>query len=153
MSSRLPHLLFLGGGLLVSCACAALGMLYSHMLDWTMLGMALVCLMPGLMALDLLTMLALVWSWRENPASREGRDFRLAGLASLAILHLATAGLSVLLLAVPAGSLWSAGITLPRLRASLLALATLSFYLSLELPYLAVGALVSLLRRKNGAEK
>ncbi len=123
----------------------------SRFIDWTMLGVAVVVIMPALCVLDVCAMAALAWaSLRLKDDGGTRRENRMVRLATLCVLHLGAAGLSALLLAVPASSIWSAGLTLPQLRAILIALSLLGLLLALELPYLIVNALVSVARSGAG---
>ncbi len=145
------------GGLARACffcasvLCALLGGLLAaalpNYIDWTMLGVAVICVMPALCVLDVCAMAALTWgSLRLRDGGGKHRENRMVRLATLGVLHLAAAGLSALLLAVPASSVWSSGITLLRLRAILMALSILGLLLALELPCLIVNTLVSIAR-------
>ena len=167
-STNLPGQI--GRGLfLISCmglagVSAALGMIYAHALDWTMMGIGMLCLTPVLIVLDVATMAVLAWSSVQTRRLREVTDgpemapqdakavlkeTQLVRLTSLALVHLVTAGLAVFLLTVPASSIWSAGLTLPRLRVSFLALSALSLLMALELPYTMVNALLPLVKGKK----
>ena len=110
----------IGRGLfLVSCmglagVSAALGMVYAHVLDWTMMGIGMLCLTPVLIVLDIATMAVLAWSSVQTrrlrmipdgpetaPADAKAalKETQLVRLTSLALVHLVTAGLAVFLLA------------------------------------------------------
>ncbi|MDO5537912.1 MAG: hypothetical protein Q4F72_10345 [Desulfovibrionaceae bacterium] len=154
--ARWAHALYFGLSVLISAFCAMGSSVLSIMVDWTMLGMAIVCLMPGLAALDAAAMFVLAWSAAKLPerdrAAAVRRENRMVRLATLGVLCLASAGLSALLLAVPASSIWADGLTLPQLRCVMVALATLALLLSLELPYLIVNALCAVVRSAEGRQ-
>lgn len=124
----------------------AAGIALRAALDWTLVEIALVCLMPGLAVIDLLVMCISFWCARSRgrdlPAERarilqnQEKEFCRRWLAPLAGLHIATAALAAFLLAVPSSHiLFTGGITFPRLRAVLLALAALGVLYSLPLPW------------------
>ncbi len=126
----------------VACLAASLaagvaaGML-GPFLDWSMLEIGVLCIMPALLVLDVCAMCVHGWAWirlgRLLPGAG-GAERPLARLAWLAGLHLATAGFGVLLLACPTGGVWTTGAGLLRLRVAFLACAVLGFLLSLETP-------------------
>lgn len=152
-SGRLASICYCIGAVLVSAFAALLSAVFSLALDWTILGMAIVCLMPGLCLLSLLTMFILAWGAVKVPETERQqtvrRENRMVRLATLAVLALASAGLSVLLLAVPSSSIWVNGLTLPQLRSVLVALSTLTLLLSFELPYLIVNTLTAVARESR----
>ena len=128
----------------IACLVASLGAavgagLLGPFIDWSMLEIGVLCIMPALLVLDLGAMCAHGWAWirlgRLLPglgADALGRP--LSQLAWLAGLHLSTAGFGVLLLACPTGGVWMTGAPLLRLRVAFLACAVLGFLLALETP-------------------
>lgn len=149
----------------IVCALCALlvsidSLYYAGHVDWTLLGVAVLCLAPLLLLLDLFSLCVLIRVARVRRASAEGlskqdeKDMRerAVSLGTLALLHVGTAGLAVFLLAVPASSVWMNGLTMPRLRALLVALATLGFLLALPLPYSCVCNLLTLFRLPETGE-
>ena len=125
--------------LLLSLGAAVAAGLLGPCLDWSMLEIGVLCLMPALLVLDVGAMCVHGWAWirlgRLLPglgADAPGRP--LSQLAWLAGLHLSTAGFGVLLLACPTGGVWMTGAPLLRLRVAFLACAVLGFLLALETP-------------------
>ena len=128
----------------IACLAASLGAavgagLLGPFIDWSMLEIGVLCIMPALLVLDLGAMCAHGWAWirlgRLLAGSGDAGPGRpLSRLGWLAGLHLATAGFGVLLLACPTGGVWMTGAPLLRLRVAFLAAAVLGFLLSLETP-------------------
>ncbi|MBR4747135.1 MAG: hypothetical protein IK061_07060 [Desulfovibrio sp.] len=123
--------------LFLSLGAAVAAGLLGPCLDWSMLEIGVLCLMPALLVLDVGAMCVHGWAWirlgRLLPGAGDpGRP--LSQLAWLAGLHLATAGFGVLLLACPTGGVWMTGAPLLRLRVAFLACAVLGFLLALETP-------------------
>ncbi|MBQ2476568.1 MAG: hypothetical protein II515_04770, partial [Desulfovibrio sp.] len=90
--------------LLLSLGAAVAAGLLGPCLDWSMLEIGVLCIMPALLVLDVGAMCVHGWAWirlgRLLPGAG-GAERPLARLAWLAGLHLATAGFGVLLLACP----------------------------------------------------
>lgn len=146
--------LFFLFALCMSGMVAALGMVYAHVIDWTLLGIGSLCLMPVLVLVDILTVASACAGARREPEAdrRKACEDLLTRMATLCLIHLVTAALGLFLLAVPASSVWADGLTLVRFRATFLALLTLSILLSLQLPYAIVNTLLPLVRgSKEGA--
>ena len=145
--------LFFLFALCMSGMVAALGMVYAHVIDWTLLGIGSLCLMPVLVLVDILAVAsACAGAHREPEADRRKACEELLTRMAICLIHLVTAALGLFLLAVPASSVWADGLTLVRFRATFLALLTLSILLSLQLPYAIVNTLLPLVRgRKEGA--
>lgn len=144
--------------LAVSGMVAALGMVYAHAIDWTMLGIGSMCLVPVLILVDILAVVAACIGSRRADDDAEGQkacEELLTRMATLFLLHLVTAALGLFLLAVPASSVWAHGLTLVRFRATFLALLSLSVLLSLQLPYTIVNILLPLVRkgRETGQDR
>ncbi len=161
LASRLFQTLLFLCAVLVAAFVAATGMVNAHVLDWTMLGIGSLCLMPVLIILDIAAVMAACLGRSHAPGhapddsmlqDQDKRTDLLLRLSTLMLLHVITAGLAVFLLAVPASSIWVNGITLMRFRAVFLALCSLSVLLSLQLPYVVVNMLLPLVRAKKQAE-
>ncbi len=130
---RFLRALFFLFALAVSGMVAALGMVYAHAIDWTMLGIGSMCLVPVLILVDILAVAAACAGSRraDDAEGQKACEELLTRMATLFLLHLVTAALGLFLLAVPASSVWVHGLTLVRFRATFLALLALSVLLSL----------------------
>ena len=125
--------------LFLSLGAAVAAGLLGPCIDWSMLEIGVLCLMPALLVLDVGAMCVHGWAWIRLgsllPGAAAGAPgCPLSQLAWLAGLHLATAGFGVLLLACPTGGVWMTGAPLLRLRVAFLACAVLGFLLALETP-------------------
>lgn len=158
LASRFLQLLLFLCALGIAVVVSAAGMLNAHLLDWTMLPLGMLCLMPVLIILDIAAAMAACMGRNRAPEEERQQDTDkrtdvLLRLATLMLLHLVTAGLAVFLLAVPAGSIWASGLTLVRFRGVFLALGSLSLLVSLQLPYVLTSMLLPLLRAKPEAKE
>ncbi|MBO4295678.1 MAG: hypothetical protein J5863_02855 [Desulfovibrio sp.] len=136
--------------LFLSLGAAVAAGLLGPCLDWSMLEIGVLCLMPALLVLDVGAMCVHGWAWirlgRLLPGAGDpGRP--LSQLAWLAGLHLATAGFGVLLLACPTGGVWMTGAPLLRLRVAFLACAVLGFLIALETPGMVARLFTDLCRQ------
>lgn len=154
---RFLRALFFLLALAVSGMVAALGMVYAHAIDWTMLGIGSMCLVPVLILVDILAVAAACTGSRraDDAEGQKACEELMTRMATLFLLHIVTAALGLFLLAVPASSVWVHGLTLVRFRATFLALLALSVLLSLQLPYTIVNILLPLVRkgRETGQDR
>lgn len=128
------RLLFFGCSVLLSVFLGFWAAFYALYLDWSLLEIGVICIMPALVILDLFCMAAQVWAARRKGVKKEEAGNETAGLASLAALHLLTAAMAVVLLACPTAGVWTAGPGMLRVRAIFVSLACLGFLLSLRQP-------------------
>lgn len=151
------------GSLAYFVACLVLsGMVSTYVaarqigIDWTMLGLAVMCLMPVLVILDLACLLvlgltALPGDTEERERERKRRSSLLVRVSSLLIAHLVTAFVTMATLAVPPSSIFASGLTVASLRSYFVALASLSVFLSFALPGVLVNTLTPILQGRNKA--
>ena len=123
-------------------------------IDWTMLGLAVMCFMPVLVILDIACLLTiglspLAGDEEERELERKRRSGLLVRVSSLLVAHLVTALVTIATLAVPPSSLFSSGLTVASLRSYFVALASLSILLSFGLPGMLVNTLTPLLQRRR----
>ncbi len=144
--SRFVYGVFFAFSVIVSAVCGLMSTVLSPMLDWTLFGVAMVCIMPALCLLDVCAIVVLTWAALRLKACTTRRENKLVRLSTLGLLHLVTAGLAVLLLAVPASSIWTNGLSLSQMRSVFVALSVLSLLLALELPCLIVNTMITVLR-------
>lgn len=122
--------------------------------DWTMLGLAVMCLMPVLVLLDLACLLtlglaALPGDAEEREMEKKRRSSLMVRVSSLLVAHLVTALVTVATLAVPPSSIFSSGLTVASLRSYFVALASLSIFLSFSLPGVLVNTLTPILQKRR----
>ncbi len=123
------RLFYFGFAVLLSVALGLLSVFNALYLDWSLLEIGVICIMPALVIMDLFCMAAQVWAVRRGGMKKENTGSEIASLSSLAALHLLTAALAVVLLACP-----TAGPGMLRVRAIFVSLACLGFLLSLRQP-------------------
>lgn len=140
----------------VVCIVLAVSARYLYVLDFSMLSVVVVCAMPGLCLLDVVTLLVLTWAGiRKIDADNEARSLRRRRLrytGCLLILHLVTAALSCVLLVIPARSIWVGGVTIVFLRLVESALALTGFLLSLGLIRVMIRTLLAILKHADEAD-
>ena len=128
------RLFYFGFAVLLSVALGLLSVFNALYLDWSLLEIGVICIMPALVIMDLFCMAAQVWAVRRGGMKKENTGSEIASLSSLAALHLLTAALAVVLLACPTAGVWTAGPGMLRVRAIFVSLACLGFLLSLRQP-------------------
>lgn len=128
------RLFYFGFAVLLSVALGLLSVFNALYLDWSLLGIGVICIMPALVIMDLFCMAAQVWAVRRGGMKKENTGSEIASLSSLAALHLLTAALAVVLLACPTAGVWTAGPGMLRVRAIFVSMACLGFLLSLRQP-------------------
>ena len=130
---------------------------YLYMIDFSMLSVVIVCTMPGLCLIDVVTMLVLAWACvhgldKENSEVCAARRRRISYAGFLLVWHLVSAALSCVLLVIPAHSIWAEGVTLYTLRFFELVLAASGFLMGLGLVRVLVTTLLSMTKDKEKAE-
>ena len=95
------RLFYFGFAVLLSVALGLLSVFNALYLDWSLLEIGVICIMPALVIMDLFCMAAQVWAVRRGGMKKENTGSEIASLSSLAALHLLTAALAVVLLACP----------------------------------------------------
>lgn len=139
-------LLYTGFSVLVAFLCGLWGAVNAVYIDWSIFGIAFLCLVPALVLLDLAALLATFRALGQAPCTEgDKRERALARLASLLGLHLATAVFAIILLAIPASSVLVRGVVLFQLRAVFLSLVVFSIMTALPLPYRLLRAFLALL--------
>lgn len=103
------RLFYFGFAVLLSVALGLLSVFNALYLDWSLLEIGVICIMPALVIMDLFCMAAQVWAVRRGGMKKENTGSEIASLSSLAALHLLTAALAVVLLACPTAGVWTAG--------------------------------------------
>ena len=128
---------------------------YLYMIDFSMLSVVIVCTMPGLCLIDVVTMLVLAWAALHGPdKGREAgaaRRKRIGYAGFLLVWHLISAAMSCVLLVIPAHSIWTDGVTLVLLRLAELVLGLTGFLLGLGLVRVLVTTLLSMVKDKEEA--
>lgn len=129
---------------------------YLYMIDFSMLSIVIVCTMPGLCLIDVVTMLVLAWACVHGPDKDSevcaARRRRISYAGFLLVWHLVSAALSCVLLVIPAHSIWAEGVTLYTLRFFELVLAASGFLMGLGLVRVLVTTLLSMTKGKEKAE-
>ncbi len=129
---------------------------YLYMIDFSMLSIVIVCTMPGLCLIDVVTMLVLAWaSLHGRDKDREvsaARRRRIGYAGFLLVWHLVSAALSCVLLVIPAHSIWVEGVTLYTLRFFELVLGLTGFLLGLGLVRVLVTTLLNMVKAREEAE-
>ncbi len=128
---------------------------YLYMIDFSMLSIVIVCTMPGLCLIDVVTMLVLAWACvqdKDNTEACAARRRRITYAGFLLVWHLVSAALSCVLLVIPAHSIWAEGVTLYTLRFFELVLGLTGFLLGLGLVRVLVTTLLSMVKAREEAE-
>lgn len=101
------RLFYFGFAVLLSVALGLLSVFNALYLDWFLLEIGVICIVPALVIMDLFCMAAQVWAVRRGGMKKENTGSEIASLSSLAALHLLTAALAVVLLACPTAGVWT----------------------------------------------
>lgn len=136
-------ILYTTASVIAAFAAGLWGGLNAMHIDWSIFGVAFMCLVPALALVDVATMFATARAARAGRWERRRREKALAFEASVLGLHLVTGMLGVVLLAIPASSALLDGLVLFEARILFLAMAALSVLQALPLPYRLVKALAA----------